>query len=329
MTKSTRILVTGGSGFIGTNLVAELLLQGHEVQNIDVQPPQERLQSAHWLAGDIRDSARLSGILKDFKPTAVVHLAARTDLLENKHISGYAVNYEGTESLTASMKSITSIERVVFASTMLVTRPGHVPAHDDEYCPHTMYGLSKVMMEKTIRANRDLSYTWCIARPTSVWGPWFGRHYQNFFKLISRGRYFTIRGLNPYRTLGFAGTVVSQLTELLTANDAQVDKRVFYLGDPSPTRLGDWAEEIRRQLDAPRIPAVPYPVARTIAMVGDFLGALRVPVPFNSFRLRNLTTNWVLPVKPILELAPGPPQSLQSGVRATIDWLREYGVISL
>jgi len=327
MTRSQRILVTGGSGFIGTNLISELLLKGNDVLNIDVKPPQKLQQSQHWVAGDICDSAKLSGIVADYRPIAVVHLAARTDLQEKNNLSGYAVNYEGTQSLIAAMKPVTSIERVIFASTMLVTRPGYVPAHDDEYCPHTVYGLSKVTMEKQIRANPEASYSWCIVRPTSVWGPWLGQHYQNFFRLISRGRYFTIRGFNPYRTLGFVGTIVAQLSALLAVERDQVDERLFYLGDPSPTRLGDWADEIRRQLHAPAIPAVPYSVARSMATIGDGLTALRVPVPYNSFRLRNLTTNWVLPVKPIAELTPSTPYDLESAVSATIQWLREYGVV--
>lgn len=327
MTKSKRILVTGGSGFIGTNLIAELLSQGHEVQNIDVKAPQAGQQIQHWVAGDVCDSTQLSRILREFRPAEVVHLAARTDLLETKDVAGYSVNYDGTESLIRSMKGVTSIERVIFASTMLVNPPGHVPTRDDDYCPHTLYGLSKVMMEKQIRASSDRLSSWCIVRPTTVWGPWFGRHYQNFFKLISRGRYFTIRGRNPLRTLGFVGTVVDQISALLMADGSHMRERVFYVGDPSPTRLGDWAEEIRRQLRAPSIRAVPYSVAMAMGAIGDVLIALKVPAPYSSFRLRNLTTDWVLPMKPILDLAPESRTTLETEVSATIHWLRERGAI--
>lgn len=302
-------------------------MHGHEVKNLDLKPPQVGDQSQYWVAADICDFNKLSRILGDYRPTAVVHLAARTDLRETKHVEGYGVNYEGTDSLIAAMQRIPSVERVVFASTMLVNRPGYVPSHDDEYCPHTMYGLSKVMMEKQIRASRERSYSWCIVRPTTVWGPWFGQHYQDFFRLISRGRYFTIQGSNPQRTLGFVGTVVNQLSALLTADGRSVHEQLFYVGDADPTRLGDWAEEIRSQLQAPSIRAIPYSVARAFAVAGDALSAFRFPAPYNSFRLRNLTTNWVLPMKPIVRLSPQSIYTLESGVSATIQWLRKHALI--
>jgi len=73
-----RFLVTGGSGFIGTNYVDYALEKGLEVLNIDTKPPSKALHGSYYLNCDIMDYEKLENIFQDFKPTHVVHLAAKT-----------------------------------------------------------------------------------------------------------------------------------------------------------------------------------------------------------------------------------------------------------
>ena len=61
-----KCIVTGGSGFIGTHLVDELIRKNYEVLNIDIKPPILNAHIANWKERDILDSEAL---LEDFLPT--------------------------------------------------------------------------------------------------------------------------------------------------------------------------------------------------------------------------------------------------------------------
>ena len=88
----SKILITGGSGFIGTNLINLLQNQGGWIIiNIDIHSP--KIQSHHsiWKDLDLRNREELIGFIKSFQPEYVIHLAARTDLRGNK-LEDYAAN---------------------------------------------------------------------------------------------------------------------------------------------------------------------------------------------------------------------------------------------
>ena len=69
-----RILITGGSGFIGTNYIELLLRNGQtEFINIDNRPPRNAAHKGFWQECDLLDAFRLKKIIADFSPTHVVH----------------------------------------------------------------------------------------------------------------------------------------------------------------------------------------------------------------------------------------------------------------
>lgn len=75
-----RILITGGSGFIGTNLVAHCSAAGYEVLNVDMRPPRLAAAPGSFIEADVLDRARMIALMRDFNPHYLVHLGARTDL---------------------------------------------------------------------------------------------------------------------------------------------------------------------------------------------------------------------------------------------------------
>ena len=74
-----KIAVTGGSGFIGTNIVEDLLAKNYTVLNIDWHEPKIPERTNIWKNVDICDGEALEEALLKFKPDYILHLAARTD----------------------------------------------------------------------------------------------------------------------------------------------------------------------------------------------------------------------------------------------------------
>lgn len=320
-----RILVTGGSGFIGTNAVELLLAQpGHDVLNVDHGPPKNAAHAQHWRKCDILDAGRLAAIVAEFAPTHVVHLAARTGV-GNLPPSVFAPNTTGTQNLIDACKAAGSVERIIFTSTLLVCRMGYTPKSDTEYCPSTPYGQSKVDMEILVRG-QALPMSWVIIRPISIWGPWGDEPYINFFRSIIGGWYVHIGTGHYRRSLGYVGNAVQQILRMLSAPNEAVDRRTFYVADEHPADLFEMAEEIRRQADAPRIRRVPLALAKAGARIGDLAaGAGFARVPLTTFRLNNILTEYVFDMSPTIRVSGPPPFTLQQGIERTLAWMKREG----
>ena len=181
-----KILITGGSGFIGTNLVDGLINQGHEILNVDIVGPKKVEHNSFWVNCDILDSQKLIQYISSFNPEWVVHLAARVDS-DGKTLEDYKVNTQGTANLIDIVKKNKNIERLVITSTEFVNYRGPLPTSDDDYHPYTVYGESKVISEKLTR-NAQLDCIWTIIRPTRVWGYWQADRLQ-FYRMLYRGLY--------------------------------------------------------------------------------------------------------------------------------------------
>ncbi len=317
-----RVLITGGSGFIGTNAVGQFVAAGSTVCNLDLVGPRDAAQQEHWTQCDIRDAERVQAVVAAFGPDLVIHLAARTDLLERRDPRGYAANTDGVRNLLAALRSAGTVRRLIVASSRMVCRIGYVPRAEDEYCPPNLYGESKVETERIVRRD-DPPFEWIIVRPTSIWGPWFGVPYRNFFDAIARRVYRHPGGADPEKSFGFVGNFVYQL-QCLGADPCQdLLGHTVYQCDYPPLRLRAWAELIRRALEVPPIPSAPVPLLRLAALIGNAI-ELAAPgrAPLTTFRLANLLTPMVYPTEP-LERVCGPlPFTLSAGVERTVAWMR-------
>src|ERR1700748_748496 len=99
-----RVLVTGGSGFVGANLVTELLDRGHEVRSFDRSPsPLPAPPRLHVIEGDICDqdtvAAAVDGIDTVFHTAAIIDLMGGASVTEEYRQRSFAVNVTGTQNL--------------------------------------------------------------------------------------------------------------------------------------------------------------------------------------------------------------------------------------
>ena len=317
------VLVTGGSGFVGTNLVEHYSGLGYGVMNIDVVPPRNPAHDQFWIKTDICDEDKLHETVQKFSPNLIFHMAARTDL-DGDTIQEYNANTDGVKSLIKAASGISALKRVVFASSMLVCPLGYHPKGDLDYCPTTLYGKSKVIGEQLVRSLAIGQFAWTMVRPTSLWGPWFGVPYKNFFDTVAARMYMHPKGRRIRRSYGFVLNSVHQLDRIgLCKNGKLVDYKIFYLADYIPIELYEWARQISSRFDVSPPKEVPLAVLRAIAWTGDFLKmvGMRNP-PLTSFRLNNLLTEAVFDMKPLEKVVGSTPYDIETGVEITVDWIR-------
>ncbi len=333
-----KILITGGSGFIGTNYVDYAMSKGCEVINIDIKPPFKEEHHKYWENCDIMDYQKLKSIIFEFQPKYVVHLAAKTGAHSITDIQEFAPNMQGVKNLIKALIDYSGLmservngiregclKRVIFTSSLLVCKMGYIPKHDEDYMPTTAYGQSKVEGEKIVRNWQNLPFEWTIIRPISVWGPWMIEPYINFFRAIKQGWYFHIGHGHYKRSMGYVENIAHEIHSILLAPSEKVHKKTFYVGDPEPTDLHDFAELVREKMKAPRIHKMPMWMAKTFAKVGDMLKFLGwTNVPLTSFRLNNITTEYVFDLSPILEVCDGKlPYDRETAVEKTVEWFKK------
>ena len=159
-----KILVTGGSGYIGSHTSLELLNEGYEVVVVDnlYNSSEESLKRVEELTGkkptfyecDIRDEEKMNQIFEAEKPEAVIHFAGLKSVGESvvKPAEYYDNNIHGTLVLTNVMKK-NGVKNIIFSSSATVYGdPAFIPITED--CPKGIctnpYGWSKWMLEQIL-----------------------------------------------------------------------------------------------------------------------------------------------------------------------------------
>lgn len=172
-----KVLVTGGAGFIGSHLVDRLIADNHVVSIIDdLSGGYKRNvnKKAKFYQCDLRDVEKTAKIIDKIKPQLVFHLAANA--AENKAqfspIDITSRNYNAfINTLVPSIRS--GMKRIVVTSSIAVYGALQTPFREtDKPDPEDLYGLSKLMMEQTLKVlSRVHNFEYVITRPHNVYGP--------------------------------------------------------------------------------------------------------------------------------------------------------------
>jgi nucleoside-diphosphate-sugar epimerase len=165
-----KIFITGGSGFLGINLIRHLLAQQHEIVSYDIVPfdyadCKDKITS---IVGDIRHKEDLMKAMRG--SDMVVHTAAALPLYSEKDI--LSTDIEGTKNVLDTAHTL-NVDRVVFiSSTAVYGIPDHHPLYEtDKLIGVGPYGKAKVEAENVCIQYRDKGLCIPIIRPKSFIGP--------------------------------------------------------------------------------------------------------------------------------------------------------------
>lgn len=166
------ILVTGGSGFLGINLIRWLLAHGaRDVRSIDLLPfdyPEATDPRVRTVIGDVRDPEAVATILKGCQ--SVVHCAAALPLCSEEEI--LSTDIDGAR-IVAEASVAAGIQRFVYiSSTAVYGIPDHHPLVETDRLEGVgPYGRSKIVAEGIVRNLDSDTFPVCILRPKSFVGP--------------------------------------------------------------------------------------------------------------------------------------------------------------
>ncbi|EMA05071.1 Nucleoside-diphosphate-sugar epimerase [Haloarcula vallismortis] len=182
----TTVLVTGGTGFLGSYVVEDLIEHGHDVVAYDLSTD-DHILSELGVAddvtirrGDVSEATDVIRAVKETGTTHIVHLAALlTNTARDNPRAGLDVNIKGTNNVFEAARTLDDqIERVAWASSAAVYAPPHNYAAEyvDEselVYPDTLYGATKEYNEHQARVyHEDYGVDHVGLRPTVAYGPY-------------------------------------------------------------------------------------------------------------------------------------------------------------
>jgi nucleoside-diphosphate-sugar epimerase len=300
MTVMPVVLITGATGFVGSELVKQLLVKEQgviaAVRTDDLELPDG---AQRFIAGDFAESINWSSVLPDID--VVIHTAARVHIMDDSAADPLTefrkVNTAGTLNL-ARQAADAGVKRFIFISSIKVN--GEMTLVDqpfkpnDNYISTDPYGLSKYEAEQGLLAiAEETSMEIVIIRPPLVYGPNVKANFASMIKWINKGVPLPFGAIHNQRSLVALDNLVDFIA--LCADRAKSPKaanQVFLISDGEDVSTTTLLQKVARAFGKkPRL--IPVPVwlmtfsAKLIGK-GDMANRLFGSLQVDSSKARDL-----------------------------------------
>lgn len=229
-------LVTGSNGFLGQEVVRQLLAAGHRVSGYDrsLMPAIEHAEYLYW-QGDLADLSSLLECCRAASPVAIIHTAAISHPVDSRRIALQTVltNAVGTTHVLECAR-LSGVKRVVNLSSECAYGPNRdlgVIDEDAPLAPSTPYGCTKVFTELLGNVYSDLYGVSVVSlRPGWIYGP--GQVMQCYLKTLLRnaidGTVLDEPEGGDYRfQYVHVSDVAAACVQAAQVDDSQLSQRVF------------------------------------------------------------------------------------------------------
>ena len=272
-----KILITGGSGFIGLELSKVLLEKGHEVILFDIAPPEKKKgggEPAAFVKGNITDLPEVLNAVRDRKIEHVFHLAAMLSAqCEANPWAAIQVNGTGIYHILEASR-LFGVKKVIFTSSMGAygVVPGGIVNDDTLQRPPIMYGVTKVFGELLgTYYHRRFGIDFRGIRFPQLIGP--GIKSEGYGQYNPRMIESAIQGV-PFEAwvtqetsipMMYIKDAIRSLVELFEADENRIKTRIYNVGQilPPPT-AGELLGELEKHFQKTAISFKPDPKAMEV-----------------------------------------------------------------
>lgn len=329
------ILVTGGCGFIGSNLVNGFVAAGHKVKVLDFGGKPFR-DDVEFLNVNICDKQAVIDACEG--ADTIVHNASLVHTKHNKESVIWEVNHQGTLNVMEACR-VHSIPRLVYISSASAVYEGEDIANGDESLPYSTisqapYADSKIQAEKDVLAFSGNGITQCCAiRPHVVFGAGDNRFMPAILQKAREGKLKRAIG-NRDKLSDF--TYVSNLVDaVVMAEDklvagSPVCGQAYFITNGEPLAFFDFVEKVLVALGYPPITGkVPYWLAYSVAAIAEGIdtlkgGTLNAENGLTRFSVRYMVTHHYFSIdKARRDFGWQPKVSLDEGIQLTVAALKQ------
>ena len=323
----SRVLVTGGTGFIGSHLVEHLIERGDKVRCLVREQSNRRWLEGlpvDYCFGDIRDfdSLPLAVDGVDY----VFHLAAAKSSLHENDI--YQINSVGTANLLKTViKYNPGIKRFVYISSLAAVGPSSsmLTREEDSAHPITAYGKSKLAGEKSVLSfSQKMPVT--IIRPPAVYGP---KDYD--FLIFYRCAAKHVRLIICFKKKGVSFIYIDDLIQgiILAAGSPKAIGQVYFLVSDIHVSCQELTGLIAQAMNKKTISMyLPCPMMYLLAFIGETFHRVYGQNPLlDRQKARDLCERyWICDgSKAERDLGFKPNVCLREGIERCTAWYRETG----
>ncbi len=311
-----RVLVIGGSGFIGTRLIGRLSADGHDVTNYDLRRSAD--DAVETVLGDVNDRTALIEATAGFD--VIVNLAAehRDDV---RPVSRYdLVNVRGAHDVVAAAEA-NGVRQLVFTSSVAVYGlDADDPGESTPVLPFNDYGRTKLEAEAVYRewADADPDRGLLIVRPCVVFGEGNRGNVYNLVKQIASGRFVRVGDGSNRKSMAYVGNVVQFLASAMPVRPGV--ELVNYADKPDLTTK-ELVDIVEQSLGKRRITLPAIPLWMGLAAGSVFDGVARVTrrtFPVSRIRVRKFVADTHVNSDRVMAGGFRPQTPLPEALRRTI-----------
>ena len=323
-----KILITGGSGFIGSYFHRDLRALGQtDLVTLDLVKPEGLAAQAPFVQGDIRDPKALDRAMAGVD--LVINLAAAHHDFGIAHDTYYSVNEHGSQQVCDAMDRA-GITNAVFYSTVATYGTAPTPHHEDAPTqPDSPYGGSKLKGEGVFRrwVEKGDGRRALVIRPTVTFGP---NNFANMYSLIRQidsGKYLRFGEGTNIKSLSYVENIVDATLFLLGLKPDKPNRpiaafEIFNFIDKPDMTSTQISDTVSKSLGKKPAPCVPYGVGMVMGLPVDaVIKATGKNLPISTARIRKLyKTETKFEADMILSSGFNPTIPLAEGIDRMVKW---------